>query len=188
MQDFYRQVDSTFYAPVSSPARAYPARSFAQFFGWFRFPARLFFDLSFSPGTSVFAEWVILFFASYMIMDLVLGVIYYQDKISLLSGYFHHTFHLHDNLFGLLFVLSRFVLDALMTHELMRNTSMISVCKLLITIKVPLNIKFFADWVRQQRRLRRRQGQQKEEAIQEEKPMQRGGSEDLGDLSERRNM
>ncbi|KAG0338418.1 hypothetical protein BG000_004003 [Podila horticola] len=94
-QDFYRQVDSTFYAPVSSPAKAYPARSFAQFFGWFRLPPRLIFDFSFSPGTSVFAEWVILFFASYMIMDLVLGVIYNRDKISLLSGYFHHTFHLY---------------------------------------------------------------------------------------------
>lgn len=90
----------------------------------------------------------------------------------------------HDNLFGLLFILTRFVLDALVTHELMRNTSMIPLCKLLIATKVPVNIKFFADWMRQQRRLRRRQRQQREEAIPAEKSTQRVGSEAVEDLSE----
>lgn len=69
----------------------------------------------------------------------------------------------HDDLFGLLFVLSRFVIDALMTHELLRNTSMAPLCKFLIASKVPVNIKFFIDWIKQQRRLRRRQSQQREE-------------------------
>lgn len=94
MRDFYRQVDSTFYAPMSSSTRDYPAWSYARVFGWFRLPPRLFFDTTFSPGTTVFAEWTILFFASYLSMDLVLGMIYYRDKLTLLSGYFHHTFHL----------------------------------------------------------------------------------------------
>lgn len=94
MWNFYRQVDSTFYAPMSSSTRDYPAWSYAQVFGWLRLPPRLFFDTTFSPGTTVFAEWTILFFASYLSMDLVLGMIYYRDKITLLSGYFHHTFHL----------------------------------------------------------------------------------------------
>ncbi|KAI9238454.1 MAG: hypothetical protein BYD32DRAFT_265138 [Podila humilis] len=211
MRDFYRQVDSTFYASVSSSTRDYPAWSYARVFGWFRLPPRLFFDTTFSPGTTVFAEWTILFFASYLSMDLVLGMIYYRDKLTLLSGYFHHTFHLfvchvairtetvvpcvllfyaeipttvlslgfmfphlrHDDLFGLTFVLSRFVMDALMTHELLRNTSMAPLCKFLIASKVPVNIKFFIDWIKQQRRLRRRQGQQREEpkTLKEKAPL-----------------
>ncbi|KAG0092014.1 hypothetical protein BGZ93_008540 [Podila epicladia] len=71
-------------------------------------------------------------------MDLVVGMIYYRDKITFLS--------------------------------------------------VPVNIKFFADWIKQQKRLRCRQGQQKEEAIQKEKLTPRVDSEDVEDLSDLRNM
>lgn len=93
----------------------------------------------------------------------------------------------HDDVFGLSFVLSRFVIDALMTHELLRNTSMAPLCKFLIASKVPVNIKFFIDWIKQQRRLRRRQVQQKEEpkTLEEKAPLSvaSGGIQDMSALS-----
>lgn len=94
MLDFYRHIDATFYAPASSPKATYPAGSFAELFGWFRLPTRLFFDMTFSPAAAMYAQWMMLFFASYLSMDLVIGSIYYKEKITLISGYLHHSLYI----------------------------------------------------------------------------------------------
>lgn len=73
-----------------------------------------------------------------------------------------------DKLFGVLFFLIRIVIDVLMSHEMLRNTSMSYMAKILTVSKVPLNFKLFADFVGQQRRLRRRQGHHKMETSKKE--------------------
>ncbi|KFH63230.1 hypothetical protein MVEG_10641 [Podila verticillata NRRL 6337] len=207
MLDFYQQIDSTFYAAASFRGQ-YPSGSFAELFGWLHLPPRLIFDLTFLQGRNAFTEWVLLLFASYLIMDIVVGVIYYREKITFMSGYFHHALHLlmcyvafrsnvinnlvifllvevptsvlslgfmfphlrNDNLFGALFFMIRIVIDVLMTHEMLRNTSMATMAKILTVFKMPLNFKLFADFIGQQRRLRRRQDHhQKETSKREER-------------------
>jgi hypothetical protein len=93
MLDFYQQIDSTFYAAASFKYQ-YPPGSFAEVFGRFHLPPRLIFDLTFLQGRNTFTEWVVLLFAGYLIMDIVVGVIYYREKITFMSGYFHHALHL----------------------------------------------------------------------------------------------
>lgn len=94
MWNFYRQIDNTFYAPVSSSNALYPPGSFAELFGRFQLPPRVLFDLRFIQGRNAFTEWVTLLFASYLTMDIVVGLIYYREKITFMSGYFHHALHL----------------------------------------------------------------------------------------------
>ncbi|KAG0356718.1 hypothetical protein BG005_004330 [Podila minutissima] len=134
-------------------------------------------------------------------MDIVVGLIYYREKITFLSGYFHHALHLlmcaiafhcntidnlaifllvevptsilalgfmfphlrNDKLFGVLFFVIRIVIDVLMSHEMLRNTSMGNAPKIMTAFKVPLNFKLFVDFIGQQKRLRHRQRQQKKE-------------------------
>ncbi|KAF9017581.1 hypothetical protein BGZ52_004955 [Haplosporangium bisporale] len=207
MLNFYRHIDDTFYAPASSPKAAYPTGSWAELFGWFRLPTRLFFDMTFSPAAAAYAQWMMLFFASYLSMDLVFGTIYYKEKITLISGYLHHSLYIficnvslctgytvpcaylyfmeiptaflgtgfifpslrHDNLFGLLFFVFRIVLDPLMAHEILRNTTMTPIGKAMVLIKIPVNIKFFVDWIVRQKKLRRRaQQQQRQLQVQED--------------------
>ncbi|KAF9293643.1 hypothetical protein BGZ74_011603 [Mortierella antarctica] len=153
MLDFYRHIDATFYAPT--------------------------------PAGAVYAQWMMLFFASYLSMDLVDGMIYYKEKITLISGYLHHALYIFicnvslwtgytvpcaylyfmeiptailgaefifpslrdDNLFGLLFFIFRIVLDSLMAHETLRNTTMTPMGKFVTIIKNPLNVKFFVDYI-----------------------------------------
>ncbi|KAG0082966.1 hypothetical protein BGZ93_008539 [Podila epicladia] len=213
MLDFYRHIDATFYAPVSSTKALYPIGSWAELFGWLRLPTRLFFDMTFSPAGAVYAQWMMLFFASYLSMDLVIGTIYYKEKITLISGYLHHSLYIFicnvslwtgytvpcaylyfmeiptaflgagfifpslrdDNLFGLLFFIFRIALDPLMAHEILRNTTMTPIGKAMVLIKVPLNIKFFVDWIVRQKKLRRRALQQRPhgDVVEEKKMAQR---------------
>ncbi|KAF9380891.1 hypothetical protein CPB97_008077 [Podila verticillata] len=56
MYTFYHYVDSTFYAPTSSPKASYPPWSSASLFGRFHIPPRLFFDASFSPVRDALTE------------------------------------------------------------------------------------------------------------------------------------
>ncbi|KAG0338416.1 hypothetical protein BG000_004001 [Podila horticola] len=131
-------------------------------------------------------------------MDIVVGLIYYREKITFMSGYFHHALHLlmcviafhcntidnlvifllvevptsilalgfmfprfrNDKLFGMLFFIIRIVVDVIMSHEMLRNTSMGNAPKIMTAFKVPLNFKLFVDFIGQQKRLHRRQGQQ----------------------------
>lgn len=67
----------------------------------------------------------------------------------------------HDNLFGLLFFLFRIVLDPLMAHEILRNTTMTPIGKAMVLIKIPVNIKFFVDWIVRQKKLHRQAQRQK---------------------------
>ncbi|KAG0077835.1 hypothetical protein BGZ93_008538 [Podila epicladia] len=202
MWEFYHQIDSTFYAPASSPKAVYPSNSFADLFGRLQLPPRILFDLTFIPGRNALTEWVTLLFASYLTMDIVVGLIYYPEQITFMSGYFHHALHLlmcaiafhcntidnlvifllvevptsilalgfmfprfrNDKLFGVLFFVIRIVIDVLMSHEMLRNTSMGNAPKIMTAFKVPLNFKLFADFIGQQKRLRRRQRQQQKEA------------------------
>ncbi|KAG0323975.1 hypothetical protein BG004_003571 [Podila humilis] len=220
---FYHWVDKTFYGPAdtssslltrtmaqvtqddkpvpsepslsssSSPSSAYPPGSFAEFFGWFRLPPRIFFDLSYAKGSTVFTEWAVLFFGSYLVMDITIGYCYYRERITFISGYFHHALHLYmcymalshevatylshfmnveiatavlatgflfpgrrnDKLFGLMFIICRILIDLPFTHEVVRNTSMTMPCKILTLIKIPMNFKLFANWVKQQQKLRK---------------------------------
>ncbi|KAG0082965.1 hypothetical protein BGZ92_011204 [Podila epicladia] len=61
----------------------------------------------------------------------------------------------HDELFGLVYFITRMILDPLMTHEILRNTTMTPMGKFVTVIKNPLNVKFFVDYIQQQKRLRR---------------------------------
>ncbi|KAF9426520.1 hypothetical protein BGZ94_006395 [Podila epigama] len=165
---FYREVDAKFYAPVSAPDTRYPDGSFAQFFGRLKLPPIIFLDSRLMPGKTAFTEWVILFFAAYLIQDLILGCIYYRERITLFTGWFHHLMHvfisytaLHtDAALPLTLFLgaeSKGVMDWSFSHEYVRNRGLTPLGKFEILIKIPLNIKFFVDWIQQQRRLRRRQ-------------------------------
>ncbi|KAG0037936.1 hypothetical protein BGZ82_001524 [Podila clonocystis] len=208
--DFYRHIDATFYAPASSHKASYPTGSFAELFGLFRLPTRMFFDMTFSPAAAVYAQWTMLFFASYLSMDLVIGSIYYKEKITLISGYLHHSLYIficnvslwtgytvpcaylyfmeiptailgagfiflclrYDNLFGLFFFIFRIVLDPLMAHEILRNTTMTPIGKAMVLIKIPVNIKLFVDWIVRQKKLRRRaQREPLQRDVLEEKKM-----------------
>ncbi|KAG0029287.1 hypothetical protein BGZ81_003960 [Podila clonocystis] len=207
MRDFYRQIDNTFYAPASSSKAVYPPDSMAELFGRFQLPPRILFDLTFIPGRNALTEWVTLIFAGYLSMDIVVGLVYYREKITFMSGYFHHTLHLlmcaiafycntidnlvifllvevptsilalgfmfprfrNDKLFGVLFFIIRIVIDVLMSHEMLRNTSMGNAPKIMTAFKVPLNFKLFFDFIGQQKRLSRRQGQQQKDASKKRK-------------------
>ncbi|KAF9274518.1 hypothetical protein BGZ74_004324, partial [Mortierella antarctica] len=61
----------------------------------------------------------------------------------------------HDTLFGLVYFITQMVLDPLMAHEILRNTTMTPMGKFVTVIKNPLNVKFFVDYIQQQKRLRR---------------------------------
>ncbi|KAG0029288.1 hypothetical protein BGZ81_003961 [Podila clonocystis] len=168
MLDFYRHIDATFYAPALSPMASYPTGSLAELFGLFRLPTRLFFDMTFSPAVAVNAQWMMLFFASYLRMDLVISLIYYKGKDYSDLVHLHHSLYIficnvslmtvpclrHDNLFGLLFFIFWIMLDPLMAHEILRNTTMTPIGKAMVLIKIPVNIKFFVDWVVRQKKLR----------------------------------
>lgn len=95
MYTFYHHVDSTFYAPKSSPKASYPPWSFAAFFGRFHIPPRLFFDATFSPVRDALTEWAVLILASYLVMDLSMGQIYYRERITFVGGYVHHSMYLY---------------------------------------------------------------------------------------------
>ncbi|KAG0338419.1 hypothetical protein BG000_004004 [Podila horticola] len=68
----------------------------------------------------------------------------------------------HDTLFGLVYFVTRMVLDPLMTHEILRNTTMTPMGKFVTVIKNPLNVKFFIDYIQQQKRLRRQKNNLKD--------------------------
>ncbi|KAF9333123.1 hypothetical protein BG006_003996, partial [Podila minutissima] len=132
-----------------------------------------------------------LFFAGYLSMDFVVGTIYYKEKITLISGYLQHALYIFicnvslwtgytvtfptailgagfiflsprdDNLFTMLLFIFRIVLDPLMAHETLRNTTMTPIGKAMVLIKIPVNIKFFVDWIVWQKKLRRRTQRQR---------------------------
>lgn len=77
-----------------------------------------------------------------------------------------------DSLFELLFFIFRIVLDPLKAHEILRNTTMIPIGKAMVLIKIPVDIKFFVDWIVRQKKLpRRAQHQRLQGDVVEEKRM-----------------
>lgn len=71
----------------------------------------------------------------------------------------------HDTFFGLVYFITRMVLDPLMTHEVLRNTTMTPMGKFVTVLKNPLNVKFFVDYIQQQKRLRRQRQREKDSIV-----------------------
>ncbi|KAG0345639.1 hypothetical protein BG004_003385 [Podila humilis] len=62
----------------------------------------------------------------------------------------------NDKLFGVMFIICRILIDLPLSHEMVRNTSMTLPCKILTLVKIPMNFKLFADWIKQQQNQRKR--------------------------------
>ncbi|KAG9067300.1 hypothetical protein KI688_012083 [Linnemannia hyalina] len=52
---------------------------------------RLLFDLRFTPDDNEGTIALVVFFMAYLIMDITLGLLYYQEQVTLLAGWLHHT-------------------------------------------------------------------------------------------------
>ncbi|KAG0210741.1 hypothetical protein BGX28_009016 [Mortierella sp. GBA30] len=56
--------------------------------------SRWFFDLRFTPTDSWAGQLMTIYFASYLLMDLVCGWYHYREKMNLLTGWIHHSMYL----------------------------------------------------------------------------------------------
>ncbi|KAF9152400.1 hypothetical protein BG015_005299 [Linnemannia schmuckeri] len=52
---------------------------------------RLFFDLSVTPDDNDGTIALVVFFMAYLIMDIIMGFLYYREQVTLLAGWLHHT-------------------------------------------------------------------------------------------------
>ncbi|KAF9111131.1 hypothetical protein BGX27_005366 [Mortierella sp. AM989] len=77
--EFYKTYDATY---ASSPSVWYSLRH-----------SRWFFDLRFTPSDSPITQAAVIFFACYLILDMVCGFLHYRERISILTGWFHHTMY-----------------------------------------------------------------------------------------------
>ncbi|GJJ71465.1 hypothetical protein EMPS_03815 [Entomortierella parvispora] len=59
---------------------------------WYR--RAIFFDTRFQPAHSREGQYIVIFFTVYLVMDLLCGVRYYKEKISLLAGWVHHLVYI----------------------------------------------------------------------------------------------
>ncbi|KAG0213273.1 hypothetical protein BGX33_003023 [Mortierella sp. NVP41] len=57
-------------------------------------PLRLFFDLNSTPRGSVGTHKLVVFFTSYLFMDLILGLFYYREQLTLVAGWIHHIVYI----------------------------------------------------------------------------------------------
>ncbi|KAG0360079.1 hypothetical protein BC939DRAFT_500681 [Gamsiella multidivaricata] len=53
--------------------------------------SRWFFDLCFTPSDSWMSQVAVTFFACYLILDMVCGLLHYRERVTFLAGWFHHT-------------------------------------------------------------------------------------------------
>ncbi|KAG0361078.1 hypothetical protein BGX24_005434, partial [Mortierella sp. AD032] len=51
---------------------------------------RLFFDLRFTPDDNSGTNKLVVFFMTYLLMDIILGFLYYREQVTLLAGWMHH--------------------------------------------------------------------------------------------------
>ncbi|KAF9550975.1 hypothetical protein EC957_010742 [Mortierella hygrophila] len=51
----------------------------------------LLFDLRFTPDDNEGTIALVIFFMAYLLMDIILGLLYYQEQVTLLAGWLHHT-------------------------------------------------------------------------------------------------
>ncbi|KAI1314451.1 hypothetical protein EDD11_002153 [Mortierella claussenii] len=56
--------------------------------------SRWFFDLRFTPSDSPVSQATVIFFACYLVLDIVLGSVHYRERISILTGWFHHIMYM----------------------------------------------------------------------------------------------
>ncbi|KAG0216778.1 hypothetical protein BGX31_000485 [Mortierella sp. GBA43] len=113
--------------------------------------SRWFFDMRYAPSDSWMSQVTVIFFACYLVLDIVCGLLHYRERVSLLAGWFHHTMYTgicyytlikgeshtlasfliiesfiysrfrHDMLFGASFVVFRILWDFALTHEFIMN-------------------------------------------------------------------
>ncbi|KAK3822641.1 MAG: hypothetical protein J3Q66DRAFT_437125 [Benniella sp.] len=55
--------------------------------------SRWFFDLRCTPLDSWMSQVTVIFFAGYLILDMVCGFLHYRERVSLLAGWFHHSMY-----------------------------------------------------------------------------------------------
>ncbi|KAF9426522.1 hypothetical protein BGZ94_006397 [Podila epigama] len=84
---FYAAIDSKHLQSTKSPFSSFP-----WFMSYFRLPHRLFFDMRFMPLETAASEWVVALMGTYLLLDLIIGWIYYKEKLTIVGAYIHHTF------------------------------------------------------------------------------------------------
>ncbi|KAF9997990.1 hypothetical protein BGZ79_008318 [Entomortierella chlamydospora] len=55
--------------------------------------SRWFFDLRHTPSDSSIAQAAVIFFACYLILDMACGALHYRERVTILTGWFHHTMY-----------------------------------------------------------------------------------------------
>ncbi|KAF9359854.1 hypothetical protein BGX26_011231 [Mortierella sp. AD094] len=55
--------------------------------------SRWFFDLRFTPSDSSITQAAVIFFACYLILDMACGALHYRERVSILTGWFHHAMY-----------------------------------------------------------------------------------------------
>ncbi|KAF9178378.1 hypothetical protein BGZ51_007700 [Haplosporangium sp. Z 767] len=56
--------------------------------------SRWFFDMRYAPSDSLGGQGLVVFFAAYLLTDLLIGLLHYREKISFFAGWFHHTMYI----------------------------------------------------------------------------------------------
>ncbi|KAF9426521.1 hypothetical protein BGZ94_006396 [Podila epigama] len=124
-------------------------------------PSRIFFDLRFTPNRTIGSDWIICLFVTYMFLDIILGNIFYKEKLTFLGAYFHHTFFLvssyllYNNGLSLMHSINHF-------EEIRNRLDVPWLAQWMFVMKIGLNIKFFTNFMRQQKRFRCAEKQQQE--------------------------
>ncbi|KAF9175586.1 hypothetical protein BGX20_003589 [Mortierella sp. AD010] len=54
---------------------------------------RWFFDLRHTPSDSPIAQAAVIFFGCYLILDMACGALHYRERVTILTGWFHHTMY-----------------------------------------------------------------------------------------------